>query len=85
MGQRINARLDAELAQKVSYIQQRTKQRPSEIMRRSLECYYELVLEREGAARELLIECGFVGCAEADADLSLRYKEELRRSLGSKA
>ena len=33
---------------------------------------------------ELLMEAGFIGCAEGPADLSATYKEELTRSLDEK-
>ena len=48
------------------------------VVKESLELYCDLQLERRTGTLESLQAVGFVGCAEGPADLSTRYKEELR-------
>ncbi len=81
MTQRLNARVDTELARKVKYLRERTGQSTTEVLKASVERYYE---EVSRAAEPALLLADFVGCAEGSADLSASYKAELNRSLGRK-
>ncbi|HXT98112.1 MAG TPA: ribbon-helix-helix protein, CopG family [Polyangia bacterium] len=81
MTKRINARLDSGLAEKVHRLRERTGRSTTEIVKDSLDAYYEAVMRVEKPA-ELLAE--LIGCAEGPADLSRDYKRELGRSLGEK-
>ena len=82
---RINARLDGPLANKVAYLRAQTNKSTTEVVRESIERYYEAVERRGGSALEIMTRTGFVGCADGPRDLSRRYKEALRESLGKKA
>ena len=79
---RLNARLDDELAMKLQYIKRRTGQSDTEVIRRSLERYYDDLRREAPTAQTALAD--FVGCASGDADLSTRYKHELASSLERK-
>lgn len=81
---RINARLDEDLARKVSLVQKRTQRSLSLIVQESLARYCDAELGEGGEPLSILKSAGFVGCADGPADLSTGYKQELTRSLGRK-
>ncbi len=81
---RLNARLDAAVAKKLEYLKKRTRQSTTDVVRRSIELYYDSVAKNDEAL-ELLEQSGFIGCAEGPRDLSKRYKAELMRILAEKA
>jgi hypothetical protein len=81
---RLNARLDPEMVQKVSYLRRRTGLGTSDLVRASIEHYYQAVRARGVQAREILEGSGFVGSGEGDPDLSEGYKARLETSLGRK-
>ena len=82
---RINARLDKELAQKVSLVRKRTSRSLSQVVKESLTRYCDEELRESGQALSILRSAGFVGCADGPEDLSSGYKKALARSLGHKA
>jgi predicted DNA-binding protein len=82
MTERINARLDTELSRKLAYLRKRTGRSTTEILRASLESYYQKI-HGETDAASLLEE--FVGCAEGAVDLAANYKTELGKSLAQKS
>lgn len=84
MTNRLNARIDDELAAKLEHLRRRTKKSVTEIVRASIELYYERFREREESAARILHGSGFVGCGEGDPDLSSTYKERLGDSLAHK-
>lgn len=75
---RINARLDRDLARKVRALRDRTGQSTTEIVKASLESYYESVTG-DASPETLLSE--LIGCAEGPADLSTTYKRRLTESI----
>jgi hypothetical protein len=81
---RLNARIDAALGEKLEYLKRRTKMSVTEVVKRSVECYYEEVRRGAGATKAILEESGFVGCAEGDSELSTDYKKSLVASLARK-
>jgi hypothetical protein len=81
---RLNARLDPELERKLSYLRRRTGLGTSEIVRASIERYYEQICTEVADARSILEESGFVGGGTGPSDLSERYKENLSQSLAGK-
>jgi hypothetical protein len=81
---RLNARLDPELERKLSYLRRRTGLATSEIVRTSIERYYEQTCAEVADARAILEASGFIGGGTGPADLSERYKEQLTKSLGRK-
>ncbi|HKU44265.1 MAG TPA: ribbon-helix-helix protein, CopG family [Polyangiales bacterium] len=78
MSRRINARIDEELARKLEELGKLTGQSASAILKLALDAYYARVRGAPGHAKQALRAAGFVACATGDADLSVRYKDELR-------
>lgn len=83
-GGRLNARLDREMEQKVAYLRRRTGLDTSDVVRASIEHYYEVVRAGGAGARELLEASGFVASGSGPVDLAERYKEHLTASLRRK-
>jgi hypothetical protein len=81
---RINARLDDALAQKVALVRKRTRRSVSQIVKESLVRYCDEELGRGGEPLAILKNAGFIGCADGPADLSTSYKTELAQSLRRK-
>ena len=81
MTERLNARIDAELARKVKYLRARTQKTTTEVVKASIEAYFEQMSRRETAA-DVLAE--FVGSAQGDPELSGKYKALLATSLRHK-
>lgn len=85
MSERLNARIDDALARKLATLRRRLGISTTEIVRRSIEHYYRVTFASGGSPASIIEASGLVGCATGPADLSTRYKEELTRSLDSKA
>ena len=81
---RLNARLGPEMLRKVAYLRQRTGMGTSEVVRVSIEHYYEAVRGAGTNSRDLLEASGFVASGSGPSDLSERYKEHLTASLRRK-
>jgi hypothetical protein len=81
---RINARLDDALAQRVNLVCKRTRRSVSQIVKESLVRYCDQELGQGGEPFAILKQAGFIGCADGPADLSSVYKVELFRSLRRK-
>lgn len=84
MSERLNARIDEELARKLAALRRRLKLSTTEVLRRSIEHYYQAAFPPGGTPAEIIEASGLVGSATGPADLSSRYKELLARSLSSK-
>jgi hypothetical protein len=82
---RINARLDKELAQKVSLVRKRTSRSLSQVVKESLTRYCDEELRKDGEPMSILKAAGYVGCADGPEDLSSDYKRHLTQTLGRKA
>jgi len=81
MSVRVNARLESEHSRKLAYLQARTGKSATEIVRASLELYFEHIAGPVGS--QALLE-GFVGSGQAAEDLSTEYKSHLTTSLEAK-
>ncbi len=81
---RINARLDDDLARKLEIVRRRTKRTLSQIVKESLTKYCDAELGQAPPAGSSFQAAGFIGCAEGPADYSSNYKAELSRSLKRK-
>ena len=81
---RLNARLEPELERKLAYLCRRTGLATSAVVRASIERYYDAIRASGADARSILEASGFVASGEAQADLSVRYKEDLVGSLARK-
>lgn len=79
---RVNARLDAELAQRLLVVRDRTGQSTSDLLKASLRAYLDKLEAQTGTA-ELLSR--FVGSGSGPSNLSGSYKAELTRSLEKKS
>lgn len=78
---RINARLDADLARKVRELCHRTGRSTTEIVKESLESYYQTVARSSNPATAL---ASLVGCAAGPTNLSATHKHHLTQSLARK-
>lgn len=81
---RINARLDDQLARRVDLVRKRKRRTVSQIVQESLARYCDQELGQPAEPLAVLESAGFVGCADGPADLSSDYKRELARSLRRK-
>jgi hypothetical protein len=81
---RLNARLEPELERKLAYLRKRTGLATSDVVRASIERYYESVRASGSDARAILEASGFIASGAGPADLSDRYKEHLSESLDKK-
>jgi hypothetical protein len=81
---RINARLDDVLAQRVNLVRKRTKRSTSQIVKESLIRYCDQELGQSGKPLSILKSAGFIGCAEDLENLSSDYKNAFSRSLRRK-
>lgn len=81
MSTRVNARLADDVSRKLAYLQAHTGKTATEIIHASIEAYFERLAGPAGP-KSLLQD--FVGCGEAEADLSESYKSVLEASLSDK-
>ncbi|MBR8832829.1 MAG: CopG family transcriptional regulator [Stigonema ocellatum SAG 48.90 = DSM 106950] len=80
----INARLDEEYTNKIAYIQQQTNQGVTDVIKSAIDLYYQQLQQNSLDPLLALTESGFVGCAEADPNLSVNYKSVLKDALKAK-
>jgi len=81
MTRRINARLDPNRSRKIAYLRQRTGKSTSEVIKASLDAYFDQLSSEEQPAQLL---ADLVGCANGPTDLSSDYKTILTSSLRQK-
>lgn len=81
---RISIRLDPDHARKLDLLGRATQARTSEIVKHAIDLYYEQIRKTRRPADEVLQSTGFIGCGEADENLSETYKTELGRLLEAK-
>jgi hypothetical protein len=81
MTERINARIDAELARKIESLKELTSKSTTEIVKDAIEAYHRQLVADRGAAQLL---DGFIASGEGPSDLSSNYKAELTLALGRK-
>jgi hypothetical protein len=82
MTKRINARIDPDVARKIRYLQKKTGQTTTEVLKASIEAYFESLSRQEGSPAAVLAD--LVGCADGPPDLAGDYKRYLTESLGRK-
>lgn len=73
---KISAQLDADLTDKMKYLMRSRGESVSDIIKASIEEYYERCKGQADSA-QILEQTGFIGCAEGPVDLSENYKEYL--------
>ncbi len=76
------SRLDEADAYKLSYIQQQTHQTVTDAIRITIDLQYQQLQQQKPL--DSLTQNGFIGCGEAEADLSLNYKSVLQDGLTGK-
>ena len=81
---RINARLDDEHAEKLTYLTRTTGASVTEVLKQALDVYFEQLGNSCGSAAQILEQSGFIGCGEGSPHLSEQYKESLKKSLATK-
>jgi hypothetical protein len=81
---RVNARLPEDDAKKLAYLAKIERKSVSDIVRTAIQRYYDEKKSEEAAASGMLFRIGFVGCGEAEPDLSKNYKQYLTESLRRK-
>ncbi len=74
---RVNARLAADEVRKLGYLSKQEGKSVSEIIRAAIQRYYNEARAAEAAATAILDRSGFIGCGEAEPDLSITYKQHL--------
>ncbi len=84
MRERLNARIDAELARKIEVLRRRLGASTTDVVRRSIEHLYRSEVEGGPSAAAIVEQSGLIGCADGPADLSTHYKRDLARTLRSK-
>ncbi len=70
--------LDEEYAEKLADIQQQTNQDLSEVVQRAIDFYHKQLQPIRKNPLEIMKQSGFVGCVQAEPDLSVNYKSILR-------
>jgi hypothetical protein len=81
----ISANLDENHTHKLNNLVQLTDASIDEIIERAIDVYYAQTLSVEPpSSREILKRSGFIGCGEAEPDLSENYKSYLTVSLEQK-
>lgn len=83
-GVRLNARVNAALAEKIARIRRMTGATTTQVVCDSVKLYYE-TLAPKLHARQILESTGFVGCAAGQEDLSSTYKARLTQTLARKS
>ncbi len=58
--------------------------RVSDILKQAIDVLYDRTQKSEGHSDKLFKRAGFVGCGDGPEDLSLRYKEELEKTVATK-
>jgi hypothetical protein len=72
------------MERKVAYLRRRTGLGTSDIVRASIDHYYEVVRTGGAAARDILEASGFIASGTGPADLSESYKKHLGATVGGK-
>ena len=79
---RVNARFDAEAEQQVTYLAEVTGMGVSEVLRTSVQHYYDIVRAQRGGLKHL---SAFIGQGDSGrSDIASSYKDRLADSWGAK-
>lgn len=84
MTNRINARLDDQLAQKLERIRQLTGKNTSAILKTAIDRYYATLQATETNHGDVLRRSGFIAAGDGERNLSTDYKRTLTHSLSRK-
>ncbi|MCT7994106.1 hypothetical protein [Laspinema olomoucense] len=78
----IATQLTDEQAQKLAFIQQKTRQNPDKISGTALEYYYQQLLTTSTNHLDNFTKIGFIGCIEAETDLAENCESILMQEIG---
>lgn len=81
---RVNARLQPEVAQKLTLLKAATGASTSDVLKCAIDAYFQQAVGRPQLPYPALQNAGFIGCASGPPNLSRTYKARLGRSLGKK-
>jgi hypothetical protein len=71
----INIELNEEYESKLVYVQQKTEQKDIKaLIEAAIDTYYHQLESPQKTALEIFSESGFIGCIQAEPDLSTNYK-----------
>lgn len=71
----INIELNKEYESKLIYVQQKTDQKDVKaVIEAAIDAYYSQLDSPQKTASEIFRESGFIGCVQADPNLSTHYK-----------
>ncbi len=70
----INTQLNEKTAAKLAQLQQITNQDLEEVLQQAIDLYYQQFQTQPKSPMEILQENGFIGCIQAESDLSANYK-----------
>jgi hypothetical protein len=71
-------------ANKIAFIQQKTNQDISEILKLAIDLYYNHLQNPLDPSLQILEKSGFIGCCSVESDLSTTYKTVLSNQLSQK-
>jgi DNA primase len=78
----LNIELNSEYESKLVYVQQRTDQKDLKaVIEAAIDIYYQQLEPTRKTALQLLTESGFIGCVEADENLSTNYKQAVSTAI----
>lgn len=78
----IATKINEEQAQKLAFIQEKTKQNIDEVLVSALESYYQQVLNIPENHLEKFSQLGFIGCIEAEPNLAENCESILIQEMG---
>ena len=81
---RINARLEAQQAHELEWLKRTTHAGTTEVIKNAIRAYYRDVKNTQAKPGRILRDTGFIGCGEADPELSATYKDALAQDLAVK-
>ncbi|UHD15506.1 ribbon-helix-helix domain-containing protein [Thiocapsa bogorovii] len=81
---RVNARLDDARARKLDELCRRTGRSRTDVLRAAIDRYYAQEAVEPPCPADILRRNAFIGCGEADTELSRDYKQHLTESLAKK-
>ncbi|NEP79203.1 MAG: hypothetical protein F6K39_14160 [Okeania sp. SIO3B3] len=79
---KIATQLTQEQAQKLAFIQEKTKQSTDEILLSALEYYYQKLLNTSENHLEKFSKLDFIGCIEAEPNLAENCESILMQEIG---
>lgn len=78
----INIELNPEYESKLAYVQQKTEQQDIKaVIEAAIDVYYRQLEAPHKTALEIFRESGFIGCIQANENLSTQYKSIVRDAI----